>query len=323
MSPIPRPGPARITLVLLAVIPAVLAYPWRSTRDYWLIGIAVVVVVALFGWWRGLHFTTILRRRLALLLRRRPTLPESESGTRITALLRIGPPSGGADVLPLPLLAQYLDRYGIRADAVRITNRDNASGERVTWVGLTVSAVDNLSALQARSSRIPLRETAQVAARRLADHLREIGWEATTLDPDDVPQLVVSDVRETWCGVQDGSDYLAAYRVTVDGAVSGVLAAIGSRPARETWSALEIGGGPEAGYTVAIACAFRTDTAPQSAAPLAGLTPQHGRHWSALMVLDPLSAQRLDGHTRAPDGLLTGLGWPTPGAGAHRAPLAH
>ena len=86
-------------------------------------------------------------------------------------------------MLPLPLIAGYLDRYGIRADKVRITSRDNASGARETWIGLTISAVDNLVALQARSARIPLHETAQVAARRLADHLREIGWEASTSGP--------------------------------------------------------------------------------------------------------------------------------------------
>ena len=64
------PGSGRITLALLAVVPAVLAYPWRSSRDYWVLGIAVAVVILLFGWWRGLYFTTILRRRLAIARRR-------------------------------------------------------------------------------------------------------------------------------------------------------------------------------------------------------------------------------------------------------------
>ena len=63
---IPPCGTGRITLALLAVVPAVMAYPWRSTRDYWVLGIAAAVVIVLFGWWRGLHFTTILRRRLAM-----------------------------------------------------------------------------------------------------------------------------------------------------------------------------------------------------------------------------------------------------------------
>ncbi len=67
--PIPWPGSGRITLALLAVVPAVMAYPWRSPRDQWVLGIAVAVVILLFGWWGGLHFTTILRRRLAMMRR--------------------------------------------------------------------------------------------------------------------------------------------------------------------------------------------------------------------------------------------------------------
>ena len=78
---IPIPGSGRITLALLAVVPAVMAYPWRAPRDYWLLGIAAAVVIVLFGWWRGLHFTTILGRRLAIMGRhpneRRGSVPES------------------------------------------------------------------------------------------------------------------------------------------------------------------------------------------------------------------------------------------------------
>jgi hypothetical protein len=38
---------------------------------------------------------------------------------------------------------------------------------------------------------------------------------------------------------------------------------------------------------------------------LAALTPQRGNHLPALLALDPLSTQRLDGHTEAPADLLT------------------
>jgi len=319
---IPIPGSGRITLALLAVVPAVLAYPWRSTRDYVVLGIAVAVVVVLFGWWGGLHFTTILRRRLALTRRRGRPIPESDTGTtadtRTTALLRIGPPTGDHNVLPLPLIARYLNCYGIRADAIRITSRDTDARE--TWIGLTVSAVDNLAALQARSSRIPLHETAQVAARRLADHLREIGWEAGTVGADDVPELLTSTSGETWRGVRDGSYYLAAYRVSINDALPETLDQIRSYPARETWTALEIAGSGTH-KTVAAAAAFLTDAQPAASAPLAALTPQRGNHLPALLALDPLSTQRLDGHTQAPADLLTGLNWPTPAPGAHRAQL--
>jgi type VII secretion protein EccE len=301
-----------------------MAYPWRSTRDHWALGAAAALLFVLFAWWHGLHFTTILRRRLAIMRRTGGFVPEPRSATKTTALLRLGPPVGDSDVFPLPLIVRYLDRYGIRADKIRITSRDNASdaSRRETWIGLTVSAADNLAALRARSSRIPLHETAEVAARRLADHLREIGWEASSVAPDDVPRLPAANARETWRGVQRGaSDYVAAYQVRVDDRLPEILDAIRSHPARETCTALEIAG-DETHNTVAAACAFLTDTPPAGAAPLAGLTPQRGNHRPALAALDLLSTQRLDGHTDEPAGLLARLAWPTPEAGAHRAPLA-
>ena len=320
---VPLPGSARITLALLAVVPAVMAYPWRAQRDQWVLGIAVAVVILLFGWWGGLHFTTILRRRAAMMTRSggRGAEPEVEQAVRATALLRLGPPAHEQDVLPLPLIAGYLDCYGIRADTIRITNRTTASDARQTWIALTVSAADNLAALRARSSRIPLREATQVAVRRLADHLREIGWEAMVSGSDVVPRLLDSAGRETWSAVQAGSGYLAAYRVSVDDALPGALDAIQSQPARETWTALEIAGarGSGASHTVAVACALLTDEPPSSALP--GLTPQRGNQRPALAALDLLSTQRLDGHTGVADDLLRQLDWPTPLAGAHRAPL--
>jgi len=313
---IPPCGTGRITLALLAVVPAVMAYPWRSTRDQWVLGVAVAVVIVLLGWWRGLHFTTILRRRLAMVRRTGGVVPESGSATTATALLRIGPPIGASDVLPLPLIARYLDRYGVRVDKIRITSRDNASdvSRRETWIGLTVSAADNLAALRARSPRIPLHETAEVAARRLADHLREIGWEAGGVAPDDVPRLLAPNARETWRGMQlSASDYVAAYQVRIDDGLAETLDAIRSHAARETCTALEIAG-DRSHRTIAAACAFLTDTLPAGAAPLAGLTPQRGNHRPALAALDLLSTQRLDGHTDEPAGLLARLAWPTPEA---------
>ena len=214
---IPIPGAGRITLAALAVVPAVMAYPWDSPRAYWVVGIAAVVLVVLFGWWGGMHFTTILGRRLAMAGRRGKPADQIGSAATTTALLRIGPPINDHDVLPLPVIAGYLNRYGIRADKIRITSRDNASdpSRRETWVGITISAADNLAALQARSSRIPLQETAEVVARRLADHLREIGWEANTVGIDDVPRLVTPKVSESWAAVQRGaSDYVVAYQVS-------------------------------------------------------------------------------------------------------------
>ncbi|WP_406817443.1 type VII secretion protein EccE [Mycobacterium sp. M23085] len=320
---IPNPGSGRITLAFLVIAPAVMAYPWRTPRDYWVVGIAAAVVILLFGWWGGLHFTTILRRRLAM-IGRGNGVPASTSDTATTALIRVGAAAGDADVLPLPLIASYLNRYGIRADKIRITSRDNASdaSRRETWIGLTVSAPDNLAALQARSPRIPLHETAAVAARRLADHLREIGWETTTVGADDIPRLLTSNPRERWRAVQRGaSDYLAAYQIQVDDALPETLENIRTYPARETCIALELAG-EKSHPTVAVACAFQTETAPDGKAPVDGLTPQRGNHLPALTALDLLSTRRLDGHTAAPGELLSQLHWPTLAGGAHRASLA-
>lgn len=314
---IPTPESGRITLALLAVVPAAMAYPWHSPRDYWLLGIAAVVLIVLFGWWGGLYFTTLLRRRLAMIGRHNAVRPQRPDPAT-TVLIRVGAPADGSDALPLPLIAGYLDRYGIRADKVRIPSRDNASDEsrRQTWIGLTVSAPDNLAALQARSPRIPLAETAQVAARRLADHLRETGWEAGVVPPDDVPRLLTSNPRERWRGVQRGpSDYLAAYQIPVDESLPETLEAIRSYPARQSCVALEIAG-DKAAPTIAVACAFQTDTAPDRGAPLAGLIPQRGNHLPALTALDLLSTGRLDGHTAATADLLDRLHWPTQGAPA-------
>ncbi len=315
------PGSGRITLAALVVVPAVLAYPWDSPRDYWLLGVAAAVVIVLFGWWRGLHFTTILRRRLAMMFRGgsgskagAASRPETGADARTTVLLRVGPPGDESRVLPLALIARYLDCYGIRADTIRITNRNNAASDATeTWIGLTVSAAENLAALQARSARIPLQETAEVAARRLADHLREIGWEAALAGPDDLPRLAAAG-RETWRGVLEGdSNYVVAYRINADSGLPDTLAAIRTLPARESWTALEIAtaGGPGAAHTVAVACALRTDALPGAVAPLPGLIPQRGNHRPALTALELLSTQRLDGHFDAPADLLTRLHWPT------------
>lgn len=334
LASVPRPGPGRITLALLAVVPAVMAalsHPSQSTRAYWLIGIAVVVVILLFGWSRGLYFTTMLRRRLAIAGRaqsRASRAAEPGANTRSTALLRIGAAPSDAQPLPLPLIAGYLDCYGIRADHIRITNRNNATGQVETWIGLTVSAVDNLAALQARSAQIPLHQTAEVAGRRLADHLREIGWDAATVSSDDVPELLDFQTqkasRETWRSVQQGdSDYVAGYRVNADDDLPGTLTQVRSQSAREIWTALEIAQAAPGGlYTVTAACALRTDAAPSSAAPVAGLTLERGNQRPVLTALDPLSTQRLPGHTEAPADLLSRLDWPTPPSGAHRVPAS-
>src|SRR5699024_9825907 len=155
------------------------------------------------------------------------------------------------DELPLSVIARYRERYGIRADTVRITSCER-SGSRTSWVSLTVRAVDNLDALRARSAQLPLRDTVVVSARRLADHLREIGWHAASVDATDAPAVAG---KEKWRGVQDDAGWLAAYRVTVDEQLPERLAEVWSQPATETWAAIEISGGT-AQPAIAVGCAL-------------------------------------------------------------------
>jgi type VII secretion protein EccE len=304
------PPTGRITLVLLAVVAAALAFPWHSVRERWVLGVALFAAIVLLARWRGLPVTTILYRRLAILRPNRGARRSEDSVTdvRTTALLRVTPPLGDADSLPLPLVAGYAQRYGLRADAIRVTSRDSTSEvgtrERETWIGVTLSAADNLAALQARSAQIPLHETAEVAARRLADHLRESGWTAAVANPDDVPSPFPRPSKETWVGVSQGtSNYVAAYGVKVDTALPNTLAAIWSYPVREVWTAVEVSGCGD-DQTLAVACAFRTDAKPAASGPLPGLISKNGIQRAALTALDPLSNQRLDGHVLLPESLL-------------------
>lgn len=268
----------RITLALLFIVPTAIAYPWPSTRDRWILGVGVVAVIVLFLWWRGQFLTTIVGRRIAMVLRRTPK--EHESTEFTTVLLRVDEPNPAR--LPLRLIAGYLDRYGIRCDKVRVTTRD-VGGQQITWIGLTLGAADNLAALQARSPRIPLRDTAEVVSRRLANHLRETGWNVTPVDRADSP--AGRDAKETWRGLRDASGYVAAYHVEGD------LEAVRALPSSEIWTALEImGAGSD--LHVATACAVRTDDKPMA---IAGATPLNGRHRRALAALSPLSVERLTG----------------------------
>jgi type VII secretion protein EccE len=291
---------ARLALALLFIVPAGLAYPWQTVTSRWVLGAAVAVVIVVFAWWRGQFVTTLLRRRLAIIVRNaRSAEPVTTPADRATIVLRIE--SAGADELPVPLIAGYVDRYGLRSDKVRITSRD-ADGHRQTWVGLTLAAEDNLTALQARSARIPLHDTADIAARRLADHLRENGWTVTAVEGGQ-PDPVSGEAKESWRAVADAAGFVAAYAVPVK-TLPEVLDAVWAHPAQETWTAVEFG--PD---TAAALVALRTAEAPGAAVPVPGLTRLGGRQRPALDALNLFAAQRLDGHSSAPD-LAERLTWP-------------
>lgn len=302
----------RLTLALLVGIPAAMAYPWQSTTDRWLLGVAIGVIIVVFAWWRGHFVSTTVARRVAMWRRRRRG-PGHARGSHHTAefttvTVRL---AGRTDEeLPVDLIVGYLDRYGISFDKVRVTNRD-ACGARTTWLSLTLGAADNIAALSARSTRIPLQDTADLAVRRLSDHLREMGWAvegptgvAATGEP-----VAAAPAKETWRGIADERGYLATYRIAVDDRLPETLQALWSAESVETWTALEFSGSRAHPELVA-ACALRTAERP-AAAPQAGMTAQNGLHGLVVNALSPTSDHRLPGRPVAvPVHLRAQLRWP-------------
>lgn len=291
------PGPGRLTLVALCAVPAAMAYPWHTVGQRWVLGVGVAVAVLLLPWWRGAHLSTMAGRRIAMLARRRrePGAPEllehTPTQARTTAVLQVRPAAASHDEddvpqeLPLPLIAGYLDRYGIRCESVRIASRDTPD-RRSTFIGLTVAATPNLVALQGRGPDIPLRRTAETVARRLADALRELGWEATAVTGQlDVPELLGPAAAERWRTVADGSTgFVSGYAVTVDDELPDTLAELWALESAEIWTVAEI-----SAAGLAVAAAVRSADTPAPDGPLPTLTAARGRQRAALAALHPMS----------------------------------
>lgn len=294
---------ARLTLALLFIVPAALAYPYETPTQRWIFGVAIAVVILLFAWWKGDFATTKLARRWSIWRGNHSGGGVTEEAGTATVLLRLDEPA--SDELPVALIAGYTDRYGLRCDKVRITSRDRA-GERRTWITLTLVAAQNLSALQARSARIPLQDTADVLGRRLADHLRENGWTVSVLEV--APRPVAGEAKETWRAITDGTGFLTAYRMPT-ASLPEALDVVWAHPSEETWTAVEFGPG-----TVASVCALRTAERPATAAPISGLSALGGRQRRVLDALDPLSSRRIGEHQPADPQLAAEIRWPASNA---------
>lgn len=298
---------ARLTLALLFIIPAAMSYPWESTLQRWVLAAAAVVVIVLFAWWRGSFVTDMVAQRVAMFGRNHSKRkPKPTSATTVVLRAEPGEAADFTAALPLALIAGYLDRYGVRSDAVRVTSRD-VDGERTTWISLTLDAADNLTALKARSPQLPLRETAEVAARRLAEHLREAGCEVAVVDEADTP--VPSSAKESWRGMRVKSGTTSAYRVVVDDRLAETLEATRFLEVPEIWTALEISG-TSSHPNIAVACALRREGRTPLRLPVKGLTLRRGLHRPALEAMDPFAVQRLHGDAEPlPAGLLETLDW--------------
>lgn len=293
----PVPGTLRLTLIATLVAAGAFALYRRDPADRWIAITAGVLALVLLVWWRGTFLTDILGRFTKLLVRRVSGRSPVDTAqvvaagvdARSTVVLELTSRPEGADV-PVGLLAGYLDRYGVRCSSIRVTTAVVDGAVSKTWVSLTLSAAENLAALQARSPRIPLRETADTVARRLSDHLRELGWQVTTTENPNTP--LPAQAKEGSRGVIDDHGYLATYRVTVNNDLSETLDNIGNIALPERWTALELSGTTDAPQ-LAVVCALRTHDKPDAQAPLDGLTPYWGEHLLVLRALNPLSSKAL------------------------------
>ena len=261
----------RLTLALLFVVPAAMAYPWQSPADRWLLGVAVAVVVVLFARWRGLFVTTIVARRIAMWRRRNHADGSHRAaGEFATVVLRVEP--GEATDLPLELIVGYVERYGIRFDKVRVTGRDVA-GIRTTWVSLTLGAADNLAALTARSpeSRCRTPSTSPgggwpTTCGRRAGRGRRRRVPGTRSHP------AAGAGRETWRGVATtGASWRPTESVSTTGSPSILSEVWSSAPARS--GRRSNSRGSRAHPALVAACAIRTDERPGSRAPWPGWCP--------------------------------------------------
>ncbi|MFV8243190.1 hypothetical protein [Mycolicibacterium peregrinum] len=60
---------ARLALASLFIVAAVLARPWQTNTERWVLGVSVAAVVLLLAWWGGLFLTTRIARHTAVLRR--------------------------------------------------------------------------------------------------------------------------------------------------------------------------------------------------------------------------------------------------------------
>ncbi|WP_078292124.1 type VII secretion protein EccE [Mycobacterium sp. D16R24] len=293
------PCTLRLTLVATLVAAGAFALYRRDPADRWIAITAAVLVLVLLVWWRGTFLTDILGRFTKMLTRRFSRRSPSSTAqvvaagvdARTTVALEVKAPVSGEEI-PVGLLAGYLDRYGMRCSSIRVTTADVVGAKGKTWVSLTLSAAGNLAALQARSPRIPLRESADIVGRRLSDHLRELGWQVNAVDTPDAP--LPAEVKEGSRAVADDRGYLAAYRATVNGNLPDTLGNIWNASLPERWTTLELTGTTEA-PRLTVVCALRTQEKPESRAPWAGLTPCWGEHLPVLEAMNPLSSDTFGG----------------------------
>lgn len=340
------PSWRRVTvLVSLLLLGWAALLPAGRQPLWWHYAVAAAVILAFLGSWHGQHVSTTVRRwapmawhnrrqrsrraRGSQPRRRRsgqaapteqtPAAPAVSSALEARIVIHLRPhphtmttPEDTTDQLPWRFITSWLDRYGVRADAVTITavtrtpapsglRTDSAAlltgrtpQHRDTWLTYTLRAESNVGALTARRTTMgdpaggasvedldaPARAAlADTTGRRLIAELRERGWLATISDVDELPEFTpgaTTERRETWTATEYADGFRAVYAVE-PAALDSVLAALPTLGAKTTWVTLTIRARGHQPATIEACVGTLTGGRP-TRDPLPGLSGFHGLH---------------------------------------------
>jgi hypothetical protein len=340
-----RLAPAVPSWRRLTVLVSLLLLGWAAllppgrVPQWWHYAAGVALILAFLGSWHGQHVSTTVRRWAPVsaynrrLRSRRlshrataskaPTASPHGSDTlqaQVVIHLRPHPhalttPSDAADQLPWRFITRWLDRYGVRADALTIaalTRTPPASGLRTdaaalltsrtpqhrdTWLTYTLRAESNVGALTARRTTMghaaaesgdtepegghtPQQTAlADTVARRLVAELREQGWLATVTDVDACPVFTSPDTtirREHWTATEHADGFRGVYGIE-PGHLAAVLDTLPTLAAKATWVVLTLR--DPGGRSVMVDAAVGiVSSAKPSRNPRPGIAGFHGLH---------------------------------------------
>lgn len=386
----PRRIPARPSWRRLTVLVSLLLLGWAAllpagqAPHWWHYLLAAALILAFVGSWQGQHTSTVAARWAPMAWRNRRRRSRRPGGTteagrpdprpresqrpaatqagtlqaHIVIHLRPHPhalatPTDSTDQLPWQFVTAWLNRYGVRADALTVcsvTRTPPLSGLRSdsaallggrntqhhdTWLTYTLRAENNVGALTARRTTVGIPEgagpaddaaqphrvtLADTTARRLIAELRELGWLATlTDDADQLPPFVPPAAtirRETWTGAEYSDGFRAVYAVEA-GSLSKVLQTLPALNTKATWMAVTVRSQGRQPLTVQAAVATLTAARPPRH-PLDGLHGFHGSHRQIapsfrVTGLDAAAAGLPVSQVTTSD--LAALRWPTAAAG--------
>lgn len=368
----PRFRPAPPSWKRLALLASILMLGWAVLvpvghhPQWWHLAPALILIVAFLGSWHGLHMSTGLRRWFPMTWRNRrsarrhrsqpteqqPAAPEpdAESATIVIHLLphvhAMTTPADNPDQLPWKLVTDWLNRYGIIADAITacsVTRMPPPSGlrsdvaqvvtartpqNRDTWLSVTLRADTNVAALTAgrekragdkhrdrtEPRRTPIAELASLTAQRLIGELREQGWTATLRDDvTALPSFVDRSAtvrRECWTGTEYSDGFRAVYAVNPE-ALGTVLSRLPALTTKATWTAVTVRSQGARPATIEACVGLLTSARPKRHI-VTGMAGLHGQHRSIAELLDA-TGLRYDGlpRTLLPAIDLADLSWLT------------